>query len=293
MKQNIFFLLMLAVLAGSGTWLVKQKTLALPATAAANAPVGTNTARKILYYQSPMHPWIKSDKPGKCPICGMNLVPVYASDDDTNSGYGLKLNTDSVNVADIRTTPVQEHQIVHSLHVAGMIQMNGPTYFVFTAYERDFIWLDVGQPVEVTFPSMPGKIYHAKITHFDLRFADPNRADFTHGIQVRAKLSDSLTHVDGIKRWRPFDGFYAEGRVIVDTPEVLAVPRSAVLSPNGEPFVYVDTGGGRYEQRKIKLGRLGDDYAEVLGGLKQYESIVTSGALLIDSEAQISQSADN
>ncbi len=33
--------------------------------------------RKILYYQSGMHPWIKSDKPGKCPLCGMDLMPVY------------------------------------------------------------------------------------------------------------------------------------------------------------------------------------------------------------------------
>jgi Cu(I)/Ag(I) efflux system membrane fusion protein len=33
--------------------------------------------RKILYYQSGMHPWIKSDEPGKCPICGMDLMPVY------------------------------------------------------------------------------------------------------------------------------------------------------------------------------------------------------------------------
>jgi len=35
---------------------------------------------KILYYQSSMHPWIKSDKPGKCPICGMDLVPIYADE---------------------------------------------------------------------------------------------------------------------------------------------------------------------------------------------------------------------
>lgn len=25
---------------------------------------------------SPMHPWIKSDKPGQCPVCGMDLVPM-------------------------------------------------------------------------------------------------------------------------------------------------------------------------------------------------------------------------
>lgn len=36
--------------------------------------------RKILYWQDGMHPWIKSDKPGLCPICNMELSPVYADD---------------------------------------------------------------------------------------------------------------------------------------------------------------------------------------------------------------------
>ena len=35
---------------------------------------------KILYYQDPMHPWYRSDKPGIAPDCGMRLVPVYASE---------------------------------------------------------------------------------------------------------------------------------------------------------------------------------------------------------------------
>ncbi len=34
-------------------------------------------ARKILYWQDPMHPAYKSDKPGVAPDCGMKLVPVY------------------------------------------------------------------------------------------------------------------------------------------------------------------------------------------------------------------------
>ena len=33
--------------------------------------------RKVLYYQSAMHPWIKSEKPGRCTICGMELSPIY------------------------------------------------------------------------------------------------------------------------------------------------------------------------------------------------------------------------
>ncbi len=34
--------------------------------------------RKILFWYDPMHPAYKSDKPGKAPDCGMDLVPMYA-----------------------------------------------------------------------------------------------------------------------------------------------------------------------------------------------------------------------
>ncbi len=36
--------------------------------------------RRILYYQDPMHPSYKSDKPGIAPDCGMQLEPVYADE---------------------------------------------------------------------------------------------------------------------------------------------------------------------------------------------------------------------
>ena len=34
-----------------------------------------SSAEKPLYV-SPMHPWIVSEEPGQCPICGMDLVPM-------------------------------------------------------------------------------------------------------------------------------------------------------------------------------------------------------------------------
>jgi YHS domain-containing protein len=40
-----------------------------------------STNQAVLYYTCPMHPSVKSDKPGSCPICGMTLEPVYASTD--------------------------------------------------------------------------------------------------------------------------------------------------------------------------------------------------------------------
>jgi len=53
----------------------------------------------------------------------------------------------------------------------------------------------------------------------------------------------------------------------------------------------VDKGGGTYEQRRVRLGRPGDDSWEVLkrgGG----ERVVTVGNLLIDAQAQLNQSVN-
>jgi RND family efflux transporter MFP subunit len=59
-----------------------------------NSPAGSPPAfaapaaeeRKILYYEDPMHPWYRSDKPGIAPDCGMKLVPVYAPEAPSPSG---------------------------------------------------------------------------------------------------------------------------------------------------------------------------------------------------------------
>src|ERR1041385_8559616 len=86
---------------------VYAKTDASVAADSASTPTDTNSAgRKVLYYQSSMHPWIKSDKPGKCPICGMNLVPIYEGDigANTNIPQGMvKLNAASVSVINVQT----------------------------------------------------------------------------------------------------------------------------------------------------------------------------------------------
>ena len=65
-----------AVLGGSALWLVPHNLLA--------ADTATS-GRKILNYTCPMHPSVKSDKPGDCSICGMALRPVYEDNAGTNT----------------------------------------------------------------------------------------------------------------------------------------------------------------------------------------------------------------
>jgi len=55
-------------------------------------PKKENSIKNVIY-TCPMHPDIKQDKPGDCPICGMKLVPINQSDKNTNKH---KDNTTSI-----------------------------------------------------------------------------------------------------------------------------------------------------------------------------------------------------
>jgi hypothetical protein len=291
MKPKLGFLIFLFAAASAATWFAARHLPALASPASADS-----VHRKVLYYQSPMHPWIKSDQPGKCPICGMNLVPVYDNGESSHTGFGLKLSSDSVRVAQVQSTTVQRRQFVRSLQVAGNLWTNSRTApaFEFTVDSRDLGWLKAGQIVEVTLPSAPGKTYQAKIELGDSRPAPGVDLDNSSGgTKIRADISHSPGGRGGSGNQIPFNGGYAEGRVLVNLPEVLAVPRSAVLQPGAQPMVYLDLGKGYYEQREVKLGCVGDEFVEVLDGLQEGDQVVTSGNLLIDEEAQISQSANN
>ncbi|MDJ0990360.1 MAG: efflux RND transporter periplasmic adaptor subunit [Desulfobacterales bacterium] len=54
-----------------------------PSGTSAQTDSGEDNGKTV--YVSPMHPWIVSDEPGQCPICGMDLVPQKASDASQDS----------------------------------------------------------------------------------------------------------------------------------------------------------------------------------------------------------------
>lgn len=282
MKRSILFLALIAVLAGVALWLADQPS--------ASRPVQTSGGHTVLYYQSPMHPWIKSDKPGKCPLCGMNLVPIYA---DAETGNGLKLNAESISAANVQTTAVDRRPIVRTLRVAGRFQSDGRSLrFQFPAYNRDLAWLKPGQIVVLAVPAAPGKNYQAVILPGDWSSSRTNQILPSAGVIISASISDSEADSSTNNGRATFNGAYAEGHIKVEIPKSLAVPRSAVLAADAQPLVYVAMTSNRFEPRKITLGRVGDDFAEVISGLHEGELIVTSGNLTIDAEVHISRDAN-
>ena len=183
--------------------------------------------------------------------------------------------------------PMSGTVVSRSVYEGQYVETNDPLFeigdfsrmwFVFDAYEPDLAWIRPGQTVEITVPSLPGQVLTAPIT-----FIDPNLDAAARTARVRVILDNAqrlLLHKQT-----------AQAVVRTETPETLLVPRSAVLQHGGKPVVFIAREGHAYTARELRLGRIGDRGAEVLGGLREGDRVVTEGALILDGQAQLAHAA--
>ncbi len=129
MKTKLFWLALVLAAAGLG-WFAGTRQKSSIQTAAASGE------RRVLFYQSSMHPWIKSDKPGNCTICGMKLSPVLEGETPLEEGDGavVKLDSRSLDVLNVETTTVRLQPLRRSLRVAGTIDDNDSVHQRLSAY---------------------------------------------------------------------------------------------------------------------------------------------------------------
>jgi Cu(I)/Ag(I) efflux system membrane fusion protein len=91
--------------------------------------------RKIKFYQSPMHPWITSDKPGSCTICGMALAPVYEGDAPQESKEGLiTLHGNSVHILGVTSVPARKMPLTRALRFSGILEDDDNIHRVIAAF---------------------------------------------------------------------------------------------------------------------------------------------------------------
>ena len=73
-----------------------------------------------------MHPQIRSDKPGLCPLCAMDLTPLRSSGggDDLVHPDAIQISQDAIALANIQTTTVSRQQPVKDILLYGTIQVD-------------------------------------------------------------------------------------------------------------------------------------------------------------------------
>lgn len=82
-----------------------------------------------------MHPQIRQPKPGQCPLCGMDLVPV----EDISSGAGsspreIELSPEAVKLARIRTAKVERRAVEKEIRLPGVVAYDETRVAEITAW---------------------------------------------------------------------------------------------------------------------------------------------------------------
>jgi Cu(I)/Ag(I) efflux system membrane fusion protein len=80
------------------------------------------SGRKVLYWQDPMRPDVKFDRPGKSPYMDMDLVPVYA--DEVHEGPAVKVNAQVAQNLGIRTGKVERGTLKSHLSAVGSVSFD-------------------------------------------------------------------------------------------------------------------------------------------------------------------------
>lgn len=151
---------------------------------------------------------------------------------------------------------------------------------VFDAYESDLPFLKVGDRLEYTLQSLPGKIFSGRIS-----FINPILDPSTRTAKVRMETANPRMEL------KP--EMYANA--LIDAPlkqynNEVVIPKSAILWTGKRSILYVkqpDTEIPAFMLREVELGpSLGDAYV-VLSGINDGDEIVTNGAFTIDASAQL------
>ncbi|MEN3038167.1 MAG: efflux RND transporter periplasmic adaptor subunit [Candidatus Kryptonium sp.] len=89
-----------------------------------------SSEQRVLYYRCGMHPWVISDKPGKCHICGMDLTAVYEGEE--SEGDIVKIDPTIVQNIGVKVEPVRRMNLKKSIKTVGVVDYDETKIAVIT-----------------------------------------------------------------------------------------------------------------------------------------------------------------
>ncbi len=145
-------------------------------------------------------------------------------------------------------------------------------------FERQSDWVDVGQPAEVQLGYLPGQKWEGNV-----EFVYPTINPKTRTLQARLRFDnpDETLKPD----------MYANVRIYAGPkPDVLRIPREALIKSSDSQRVILSLGDGRFRAAPVQAGIESGEWVEIINGLNEGDKVVTSAQFLIDSEASLKAS---
>lgn len=138
--------------------------------------------------------------------------------------------------------------------------------------ERDLGKVHAGQAISVEVDAYPDVMFQGRVVSVG-EALDPS----SRRIQVRCELPNAD------RKLKP--EMYARITLLADgARKVVRVPNSALLTTGMYYYAFVEKAPGVLEKRKVNVELQGREFSIVKEGLKPGDRVVTSGALLLNSE---------
>ena len=81
-----------------------------------------------------MHPQIRNDEPGSCPICGMDLIPLTNDGEDEIDADAVVLSVSAMKIADVETTIIEKSAPFKEVVLPGMVKADERRIHELTAH---------------------------------------------------------------------------------------------------------------------------------------------------------------
>ena len=185
----------------------------------------------------------------------------------TRPSPGTVVNQAQAEAVTLTVGTVAPRLIQTWIRVAGDIDKNNK---VLTAMVPADMAAEIkaGQRVRAFAPSAKSSMYQAFVTR-----VAPHGQD----VMVEATLSS---------HGRPDAPLYVM-EIVNEQGPFLSVPNEAIIEESGKHVVYVQQAAGQFVPKEIEIGRQGELYTEVTGGVKDGDQVVTFGSFFIDAEQKL------
>jgi len=176
---------------------------------------------------------------------------------------------------------VSERQVNAGSEVQARADADRPLFVITDPYrlwvqidlpERQLDKISLGDVVSVEVDAYPGETFQGKVTVIG-GVVDP----LTRRIQVRCDIDNPLLKLkpEMFARVTPIAG---------EKFRLPRVPNAAIVTQGLYSYVFVEKSPGVLQRRRVTLSLQGIEYAYIREGLQEGERVVTSGALLLNSE---------
>ena len=148
-------------------------------------------------------------------------------------------------------------------------------WVVAEVFERQAAWIKTGQQVIMRADSYPGRDWRGSVEYI---YPVLNQQSRTLQVRVRFDNPDELLKPNMFTTLDIDAG---------DDQPRLNIPRAALIRGGRNDRVVMALGEGRYQSVGVKAGIESGDRVEILDGLAEGDSVVTSAQFLIDSESSL------